>query len=71
MRHILPPAISRLLGRRAVFSRQRRAGDTDTKKADVAEHPQVFDHAGLLIDEPSGRAELLFIESSDDFRSNR
>jgi hypothetical protein len=23
------------------------------KKADVAEHPKVFDHVGLLFDEPS------------------
>jgi hypothetical protein len=31
-----------------------------TKKADVAEHPKVFDHVGLLFNEPTGRAELLF-----------
>src|ERR1017187_169630 len=24
-----------------------------TKKADVAEHPEVFDHVGLLVNEPS------------------
>jgi hypothetical protein len=34
---------------------------TRTKKADVAEHPQVFDHIGLLIDEPPGTAGLLSI----------
>jgi hypothetical protein len=34
---------------------------TRTKKADVAEHPEVFDHVGLLINEPPGRAGLLFI----------
>jgi hypothetical protein len=30
------------------------------KKADVAEHPEVFDHAGLLVNEPSslGRSAL-------------
>jgi hypothetical protein len=28
-----------------------------TKKAGVAEHPEVFDHAGLLIDEPSSMLE--------------
>ena len=33
----------------------------ETKKADVAEHPKVFDHVGLLFNEPPGRAELLFI----------
>jgi hypothetical protein len=38
-----------------------------TKKADVAEHPEVFDHVGLLTNEPLGTAELLSIESSDDF----
>jgi len=31
------------------------------KKADVAEHPQAFDHVGLLANEPPGIAELLFI----------
>ena len=32
-----------------------------TKKADVAGHPQVFDHVGLLANEPIGAAELLSI----------
>jgi hypothetical protein len=32
-----------------------------TKKADVAEHPKVFDHVGLLFDEPPSTAGLLFI----------
>jgi hypothetical protein len=27
-----------------------------TKKADVAEDPKVFNHVGLLIDEPSSNA---------------
>jgi hypothetical protein len=27
---------------------------TAMKKADVAEHPKVFDHVGLLINEPPG-----------------
>jgi hypothetical protein len=40
-----------------------------TKKADVAEHPLVFDHVGLLVNEPPGTAELLSIKSSDDLRS--
>jgi hypothetical protein len=31
------------------------------KKADVAEHPEVFDHVGLLVNEPSSFAGLLFI----------
>ena len=35
------------------------------KKADVAEHPKVFRHIGLLIDEPLGLAEVPFIESSE------
>jgi hypothetical protein len=33
----------------------------ETKKADVAEHPKVFDHVGLLSNEPPGTAGLLFI----------
>eukprot|EP00825_Cyclidium_porcatum_P005067 TRINITY_DN12419_c0_g1_i1.p1 TRINITY_DN12419_c0_g1~~TRINITY_DN12419_c0_g1_i1.p1 ORF type:complete len:246 (-),score=-16.06 TRINITY_DN12419_c0_g1_i1:5-742(-) len=36
-----------------------------TKKADVAEHPQAFDHVGLLTNEPPGNAGLFFIQSSD------
>jgi hypothetical protein len=32
-----------------------------TKKADVAEHPEVFDHVGLLVNEPSSYAVMLFI----------
>jgi hypothetical protein len=32
-----------------------------TKKADVAEHPRVFDHVGFLIDKPPGRPGFLFI----------
>jgi hypothetical protein len=46
-----------------MFSRQCRAGQcrSQQKKADVAEHLQVFDHAGLLVNEPLGKAELLFI----------
>jgi hypothetical protein len=31
------------------------------KKADVVEHPEVFDHIGLLFDEPPGTAGLPFI----------
>jgi hypothetical protein len=31
------------------------------KKADVAEHPEVFHHAGLLVDEPSSHAGVPFI----------
>jgi hypothetical protein len=31
------------------------------KKTDVVEHPQVFDHVGLLVNEPPGTAGLPFI----------
>ena len=31
------------------------------KKADVAEHPEVFDHVGLLVNGPPGTAGLPFI----------
>jgi hypothetical protein len=37
-----------------------------TKNADVAEHPKVFDHVGLLFNTPPGKAELLFVQSSDN-----
>jgi hypothetical protein len=36
------------------------------KKADVAEHPKVFDHVGLLFNEPLGKTGLLFVQSSDE-----
>jgi hypothetical protein len=39
----------------SVFHRQEQ------KKADVADHPKVFDHVGLLTNEPPGTAGLLFI----------
>jgi len=32
-----------------------------TKKADVAEHPEVFDHVGLLVNEPPSNAGVPFI----------
>jgi hypothetical protein len=32
-----------------------------TKKADVVEHPEVFDHVGLLVIRPPGEAGLPFI----------
>ena len=32
-----------------------------TKKADVVEPPQAFDHVGLLVNKPPGTAGLLFI----------
>ena len=47
------------------FGRGRRLGRClalqKTKKADVAEHPMVFDHVGLLFNEPPGTAGLFFI----------
>jgi hypothetical protein len=33
---------------------------SERKKIGVAEHPEVFDHAGLLVNEPPGTAELPF-----------
>jgi hypothetical protein len=44
----------------AVHETSRALQAALTKKADVAEHPRVFDHVGLLIDEPPGTG-LLFI----------
>jgi hypothetical protein len=38
---------------------------TENTKADVAEHPMVFDHVGLLSNKPPGTAGLFFIQSSD------
>ena len=33
----------------------------ENEKADVAEHPKVSGHVGLLVNQPPGKAELLFI----------
>ena len=48
----LPPLVPNVLHRRK-------------QKADVAEHPKAFGHVGLLFNVPPGKAELLFIQSSD------
>ena len=45
--------------------RHERLSLPRTKKADVAEHPKVFDHVGLLVNESPGMPELLFTKSSD------
>ena len=39
----------------------RRVTPNTNKKTDVADHPEVIDHVGLLFNEPLGRAGLLFI----------
>jgi hypothetical protein len=39
----------------------KRPTSPRTKKADVAEHPKAFNHVGLLVNQPPGTAELLFI----------
>jgi hypothetical protein len=33
----------------------------ETKKADAAEHSKVFDHVGVLFNEPAGQAGLPFV----------
>ena len=38
-----------------------RQANSENKKADVAEHPGVFHHVGLLANEPLGTAGLLSI----------
>jgi hypothetical protein len=38
----------------------RTSRATNQKKADVAEHPEVFHHVGLLVNEPPGTAGLPF-----------
>jgi hypothetical protein len=41
-------------------------GPRKKKKADVVKYPEVFIHVGLLFDEPSSYAGLLFIQSSNN-----
>jgi hypothetical protein len=45
------------------FSSQNSNGfvPQKTRKADIAEHPKVLGHVGLLVNEPPGRTGLLFI----------
>jgi hypothetical protein len=47
----------------------RSAPPRAKKKADVVEYPEAFDHVGLLVNKPPGRAGLPFCYSSDDFNS--
>ena len=42
-----------------VTAPRRHVKNKTTQKTDVAEHPEVFDHVGLLANQPLGRAELL------------
>jgi hypothetical protein len=44
---------------RPALARVRVSGKQ--KKADVAKHPEAFDHVGLLYNKPTGRAGLFFI----------
>jgi hypothetical protein len=37
-----------------------RLASPRTKKADVAAHPKVFGHVGLLFNKPPGKAGLFF-----------
>jgi hypothetical protein len=46
----------RPLGGRGLERRSKR-----NKKADAVEHPEAFDHVGLLVNEPLGQAGLPFI----------
>ena len=43
---------------------------TANKKAGVAEHTEVLDHAGLLVNKPPSTAGLLFNLSSSNFNSD-
>lgn len=42
------------------FKKEMPSGATEIKKADVAKHPEAFQHVGLLDNKPSGAASLLF-----------
>ena len=44
-----------------VLTGQLRTHHITMKKADVEEYPKAFDHVGLLVNEPPGSAELLFV----------
>ena len=42
-------------------STRRDRPNPQNEKADVAEHPQVFHHVGLLVNQPPGASGLLSI----------
>ena len=44
-----------------IREKSRQFSPQQIKKADVDEHPEVFDHVGLLVNEPPGQAGLPFI----------
>ena len=44
-------------------------GPQETKKADVLEYSEAFQHVGLLVNEPTGTASLLFNQSSGELES--
>jgi hypothetical protein len=68
---ILPPVghgctrttqLSRGLAAVGIFpTGAKNCASIKNKKADVAEHPKVFDHVGLLFNEPPGKAGLFFV----------
>ena len=41
--------------------RRKKSRPSKAKKNDVVEHPEVFDHVGLLVNEPPGMAGMPFI----------
>jgi hypothetical protein len=45
----------------SLIARKRYLRHPQNKKTDVAEYFAVFDHVGVLCNEPSGLAGLLFI----------
>src|SRR5690348_15005878 len=60
-------ALLRSRAPRARKGRPDRWGSArSVKKADVFEHPEAFEHVGLLSNGPPGTAGLPFIQSSED-----
>jgi hypothetical protein len=53
-----PDAIVAVARKRSRFA---NGPASKTKKADVVQRPKAFDHVGLLVNKPPGKAELLFI----------
>src|SRR5271170_7363767 len=66
---MLPPQMRRGLSSFFLLQKRIATGPNHSlknKKADVAEHPKVFHHVGLLINGPPGFTGLPFIQSSDN-----
>ncbi len=56
----VPASLQKMKGRALIRSLNPTRIEFGNEKTDVAEHPEVFDHVGLVFNEPTWQAGLLF-----------